>query len=143
MVEVYVSGWGFTKSGFFERNLSAMNRSLKIAVALSLSWNVFLVLGVITNQSFAFSRAAGGQFDSFPIGIRIAYILNLAVVIYQAVILFSSKKRSVLIVKSIFVLSILSVSVNALSRSTAERWNAIPAALIAYAFYREVKAKKA
>ena len=142
MVEVYVGGQGFTKSGFFERNLSAMNRSLKIAVALSLAWNVFLVMGVIANQSYAFSRAAGGLFNSFPIGIRIAYILNLAVVIYQGVILFISKKRSILIVKSIFVLSIVSVIVNALSRSTAERWNAIPAALIAYAFYREVKAIK-
>ncbi len=119
-----------------------MNRSLKIAVALSLAWNVFLVMGVIANQSYAFSRAAGGQFNSFPIGIRFAYILNLAVVIYQGVILFTASKRSQLVVKGIFVLSIVSVIVNALSRSTAERWNAIPAALIAYAFYREVKAIK-
>ena len=142
MVEVYVGMSGFTKSGFSERNLSTMNRLLKIAVAVSLGWNVVLVLGVIANQGFASTRAAGGQFDQFPVEIRIVYLLNLAVVIYQAIVLFTATQRSQLVVKSIFVLSILSVIVNAFSRTAAERWNAIPAAIIAYAFYREVKSRK-
>jgi hypothetical protein len=142
MVEVYAGRGRFTKSVTSERNLSAMNRFLKIAVAVSLGWNVLLVIGVIANQGFASTRAAGGQFDSFPTGIRIAYLLNLAIVIYQALVIFKRVKSSRMFVKSLFILSTISVLVNAFSKSAAERWNAIPAAIIAYAFYREVTSNK-
>ena len=116
-----------------------MNRLLKPALLAAFAWNIFLVVGVIANQSYAFKRAAGGQFDSFPAGIRIAYFLNLAVVIYQALILLTKIKRAQWMSKVLFVLGTLSVLVNAFSRSSLERWNAIPAALIAYAFYKEVR----
>ena len=106
-------------------------------------WNITLVVGVIANQSYAFERAAGGQFDNFPIIVRIAYMLNLAVVIYQAMILLGNLRHPRLATRILFILGILSVVVNAFSQSPLERWNAIPAALIAYAFYRELKSEKA
>jgi hypothetical protein len=113
----------------------------KTGLLLAFGWNFYLVFGVIANQSYAFERAAGGQFDSFPIGIRIAYLLNLSIVIYQALILFGRVKARRIVIRSLFILGVLSVLVNAFSQSPLERWNAIPAALIAYAFFRELKKK--
>ncbi|MEY4469040.1 MAG: hypothetical protein RLZZ87_364 [Actinomycetota bacterium] len=120
-----------------------MNRLFKASLLLAFSWNIFLVIGVIANQNYALTRAAGGLFDSFPVGIRIAYLINLAIVIYQLDLLFRNVSRREVIIKIFFVLSSISVLVNAISRSPQERWNAIPATLIAYAFYREMKKNKA
>jgi hypothetical protein len=55
----------------------------KVLITLALAWNLTLVLGVIFNQEYALTRAAGGQFETFPTGIRIAYILNTLIVVWQ------------------------------------------------------------
>ena len=52
-------------------------------VLLSFAWNVFLLIGVVLNLGFVQTRAAGGQFTDFPTGIRVAYVLQLALVTYQ------------------------------------------------------------
>lgn len=117
-----------------------MNRIFKAGLILAFAWNLYLVIGVIANQNYAVTRAAGGQFDSFPAGIRVAYLLNLAIVIYQALILLWDLKHPRLVTRILFILGSLSVLVNAFSQSPAERWNAIPAGLIAYAFYRKLRA---
>ncbi len=140
MVEVYVRWSDSTKSAPCERNLEGMNRIFKSIIAICLSWNIILVVGVIANQSYAYERAAGGQFDNFPTAIRIAYLLNLAIVIYQALILLWDLKHPRLVTRILFILGSLSVLVNAFSQSPAERWNAIPAGLIAYAFYKKLRA---
>jgi len=119
-----------------------MNRLLKPALLAAFVWNIFLVVGVIADQSYAFKRAAGGQFDNFPAGIRIAYLLNLVVVIYQALILLTKIKRAQWMARVLFVLGTLSVLINALSRSSLERWNALPASIIAFAFYKELRSQK-
>ena len=116
-----------------------MKNLIKPFLALSLAWNAYLVAGVILNQSYALTRAAGGQYDTFPTGIRVAYLLTFAIIIYQALLFFTEVKRPVWIYKVFFFLGIASFFVNAISRSANERWNAIPAALIAYGFYREWK----
>jgi len=36
------------------------------AVLLSFGWNIFLLVGVILNNGFVHTRAAGGQFTDFP-----------------------------------------------------------------------------
>ena len=100
-------------------------------------WNIYLVVGVILNQSYALTRAAGGQYSTFPTGIRIAYLLTLAILTYQGLIFFTQVKRPTWIYTVFFFLGIASFLVNAISRSSDERWNAIPAAIIAFAFYRE------
>lgn len=116
-----------------------MKSLIKPLLAISLLWNVYLVLGVILNQSYALTRAAGGQFETFPEGIRVAYLFTLAILIYQALLFFTEVKRPVWIYKIFFFLGVASTFVNTISRSSNERWNAIPAAVIAYGFYQEWK----
>ena len=142
MVESYERKAGITKSTHFQRTLLIVKSLIKPLVATSLLWNVYLVLGVILNQSYALTRAAGGQFETFPVGIRVAYILTLAILTYQALLLFTAVKRPAWIYKALFYLGIASTFVNAISRSSNERWNAIPAALIALGFYREWRNSK-
>ena len=139
MVEVYVGGGESSKLAHFERTLPIMNRFFRPLLALSLGWNIYFVAGVILNQSYALTRAAGGQYSTFPTGIRFAYLVTLAILIYQVFIFFTDVKRPEWICKAFFFLGIASFIVNAISRSSNERWNAIPAAVIAYGFYREWK----
>ena len=139
MVEVYVGGGESSKLAHFERTLPIMNRYFKPLLAISLGWNIYLVAGVILNQSYALARAAGGQYSSFPTGIRFAYLVTLAILIYQVLLFFTQVKRPTWIHSVFFFLGIASFLVNAISRSSDERWNAIPAAVIAYGFYREWK----
>ena len=137
MVEVYASGGQSSKSASFKRTLSIMKSLLRPLLALSLAWNIYLVAGVIFNQSYALTRAAGGQYETFPAGIRVAYLITIAILFYQVLVLFTQVKRPTWIYKVFFFLGIASFLVNAISRSSNERWNAIPAAIIAFAFYRE------
>lgn len=116
-----------------------MKHLFKATLLLSLGWNIFLVIGVIANQEYAITRAAGGQFDSFPTGIRAAYCVTLAILIFQSQILFSQKRWPQALYALFFFLGCSSVLMNAISRSAEERWNVIPAAVIAYGFYREWK----
>lgn len=116
-----------------------MNKVIKPLLALSFAWNIALVGGVVFNQSYALTRAAGGQFETFPIGIRFAYIFTLALITYQILLFFSEIKRPSWIYKVFFFLGLLSILVNAISRSANERWNVIPATVIAIAFYKKWK----
>jgi hypothetical protein len=135
MVEVYVAGGEYTKSAILGRNLLIMKSLLRPLLALSLAWNIYLVAGVIFNQSYALTRAAGGQYETFPTGIRAAYLLTLAILVYQVLLFFTHIKRPMWIYKAFFLLGIASTLMNAMSRSGNERWNAIPAAVIAYGFF--------
>ena len=139
MVEVYVGGGESSKLAHFERTLPIMNRFFRPLLALSLGWNIYLVAGVILNQSYALTRAAGGQYSTFPIGIRFAYLVTLAILIYQVLLFFTQVKRPTWIYTVFFFLGIVSFLVNAISRSANERWNAVPAAVIAFGFYYEWK----
>ena len=142
MLEVYVDSMDSTKSANIERTLLIMKSLIKPLLGMSLVWNIYLVVGVILNQSYARTRAAGGQFESFPTGIRFAYLITLAILIYQVLLFFTQVKRPPWIYKVFFFLGIASLIVNAISRSSNERWNAIPATVIAYGFYREWKNQK-
>ncbi len=112
-----------------------MKSLLRPLLALSLAWNIYLVAGVIFNQSYALTRAAGGQYETFPTGIRAAYLFTLAILVYQVLLFFTHVKRPMWIYKAFFLLGIASTLMNAMSRSGNERWNAIPAAVIAYGFF--------
>lgn len=141
MVVVYAGRARSAKSASIERNLDDMNRLFKSALLLSIGWNIFLVIGVITNQDYALTRAAGGQFEDFPIGIRIAYCLTLALVLFQSEILFSRRTWPRALYVIFFFLSCSSVFVNAISRSADERWNAIPALIISTALYKKWRSR--
>ena len=109
------------------------------AVLLSFAWNIFLLVGVILNSGFVHTRAAGGQFTDFPTGIRIIYVLQLALVAYQVwifkLIFHSDPVKPNWIPKLFFTLGILGILANAASRSSNERWNVIPAAIITWSFW--------
>ena len=116
-----------------------MNKALRLAVSISLLWNIYLVLGVVNNQSYALTRAAGGHYESFPTGIRIAYVITLMILLYQSLVILGNHHAPQWVLNAMLVMGVLSVIVNAISRSANERWNAIPAAVIAYAVYLRAK----
>jgi hypothetical protein len=116
-----------------------VNKLFKPLLALSFAWNIALVGGVVFNQSYALTRAAGGQFETFPMGIRFAYIFTLALITYQIMLFFTDVSRPGWIYKVFFFLGLVGILVNAISRSANERWNVIPATVIAIAFYKKWK----
>ena len=105
-------------------------------VLLSFAWNAFLLIGVVLNLDFVHTRAAGGQFTDFPTGIRVAYVLQIALVAYQVwifkLIFHSDSVKPNWIPKLFFTLGIIGILANAASRSANERWNVIPAAIITW-----------
>jgi len=109
-------------------------------VILAFAWNIILLAGVVLNFEFAHSRAAGGRYTDFPTIIRILYLFQLAIVIYQLrvfIIIYRLKPlRYEWIPKFFFIIGILGIFLNAASRSTNERWNVIPAAIICWAFWK-------
>ena len=118
-----------------------------VIVLLSFAWNAFLLIGVVLNLDFVHTRAAGGQFIEFPTEIRVVYFLQLALVIYQVwifkLIFHSDSVKPNWIPKLFFTLGILGILANAASRSSNERWNVIPAAIITWSFwYYGVKKEK-
>ena len=129
------------------RQILRKNQLLFAVVLLSFAWNAFLLIGVVLNLGFVHTRAAGGQFTDFPTGIRVAYVLQLALVAYQVwifkLIFHSDPVKPDWIPKLFFTLGILGILANAASRSSNERWNVIPAAIITCAFwYFGVKKEK-
>ena len=148
--------WAKTWANFREINSSAATFKHETkpkhplvfgAVLLSFSWNIFLLVGVILNIGFAHTRAAGGQFTDFPISIRVVYVLQLALVLYQVLIfklIFHTEPIRLKWLPRFFVIvGIIGILVNAVSRSSNERWNVIPAAIITWAFwYYGVKKEK-
>ena len=116
----------------------------KILATSAVAWNLILVLGVIFNQEYALTRAAGGQFEDFPIGIRLAYVLSAALVIWQYRTLINIWSQTPLnprwLPKLFLGINLLGALVNAISQSSNERWNAIPALILAHSFWSARKA---
>jgi hypothetical protein len=116
-----------------------MKRIFKVAVLLSFAWNLALVIGVVLNAGYALPRAAGGQFESFPISIRMLYASQTFVLLYQIYvylqIMQNKSVKPVWVPKAFAYLGLVSVFMNAISRSTQEQINVIPASIIAVAFF--------
>jgi len=108
-------------------------------VLVSFTWNIFLLVGVILNLGFSHTRAAGGQFTDFPISIRVIYVLQLVLVVYQVWIfkqIFHTEPiRFKWLPRFFMIVGFLGILANAASRSSSERWNVIPAAVITWAFW--------
>ena len=116
------------------------HRSLIQAGLLALSYNIVLLLSVVFDLSWAHTRAAGGQFSTFPTVIRITYFLMtiFMVVLLKFIWDYQRKPLSALgakLAKATSLIFLLSTATQLISKSSAERWNAIPAFLIALAFY--------
>ena len=121
------------------------NKTFVTAVYASFAWNLYLVGGVMLGASFALNRAAGGQFEVFPTYIRIIYILNFALIVYQLVIFgryeYGIAIKPKWIINAFVILGVMGIIANAASRSADERWNVIPAIIITFAFYRILKSE--
>jgi len=119
------------------------HKTFVAAVYASFAWNLYLVGGVMLGASFALDRAAGGQFEVFPTYIRMIYILNFALIVYQVMIFgryeYGLAIKPKWIVKAFVILGVLGILANAATRSVDERWNVIPAIIITFAFYRILK----
>ena len=118
------------------------NRLLLGAVLASFIWNFYLVLGATLNNKSILNRVAGGGFESMPLGLRIAYGVQSVLIIYQMYFIVrlyfrngTWSKNSYLLARIFMALSGVSTLVNAISRSSAERWNAIAALIITVGFY--------
>jgi hypothetical protein len=116
-----------------------MKQVFKVAVLLSFAWNLALVVGVVLNAGYALPRAAGGQFESFPFSIRALYLSQTFVLLYQIYvylqIMQNKSVKPVWMPKAFAYLGLLSVFMNAISRSSQEQINVIPASIIAVAFF--------
>jgi uncharacterized membrane protein len=107
---------------------------------LSLTYNIILLLSVSLNSEWVRTRAAGGGFDSFPIAIRITYFL-MAVFMGALMFWVWDKRNGITAIREgrlatfLAVLFSISTAMQLISQSRDERWNAIPAALLAITFW--------
>ena len=115
-------------------------RSLILAAELSLTYNIILLFSVSLNFDWVRTRAAGGGFDSFPMSIRIIYFFMAAFM--GALMFWLWDKRSRIntirgyrFATVLTVLFSISTVMQLISRSSDERWNAIPAAILAITFW--------
>ncbi len=118
------------------------NRLLLGAVLLSFLWNFYLVVGATLNDTAILNRVAGGGFNSMPTGLRFAYGVQSILILYQMYFIIKLylrngtwSKNSYLLARIFMALSGVSTLVNAISRSSVVRWNAIAALIIAVGFY--------
>lgn len=116
-----------------------MKKLIPALVFASFAWSLYLVLGVVLGADYALSRAAGGQFDSFPTYLRFLYLLNTAVILWQVIVyvrLIQNKAiQPVWTLRVFVILGALGTLANAASRSADERWNAIPMLITTIVFW--------
>lgn len=112
-----------------------------VASLLSLGWSLYLTAAVALDVLSVAPRVAGGQLHSFSGALRFTYGVQALVVIFQFIFIVQLFKRSgvwsntsYLLARIFLILSTLSAIVNLASRNPLERWNAIPAFVIAYGY---------
>ena len=110
------------------------------ASIVSLLYNVFILFSVSMNMEWVRTRAAGGQYENFPIWIRILYFVMAS---FMGSLIFwlwdhrygVVEGRSKTFAKGLSYLFIISTLLQLISRSADERWNAIPASILAITFW--------
>lgn len=114
---------------------------LLVASLLSLGWSLYLTASVALNSLSVAPRVAGGGLHSFSAALRLTYGVQAIVVLFQfffVIQLFVRRgvwsRSSYLLARIFLILSALSAIVNLASRSSTERWNAIPAFIIALGY---------
>lgn len=119
-----------------------MKKKILLAASLlSLGWTLYLTASVALNSLSVAPRVAGGQLHSFSGALRFTYAVQAIVILFQFFFIVQLFKRSgvwskssYLLARIFLILSGLSAAVNLFSRSSVERWNAIPAIVIALGY---------
>lgn len=123
-------------------NVMKTSRGFILAAVLAASaWNLVLVAAAVFNVHWVLSRVSGGQFQSLPIGLRIANlgftVLTTWIMLFAWRLWKSGGARTgsdARWAKIIVILYAASTLINMVSRSPNERLNAIPAAIVAGGF---------
>lgn len=113
---------------------------LGLLVFASFYYNLTLLFGVVMNYDWALSRAAGGQFDSFPSWLRVIYFFMACAMGALAFLAWdflrgNVSSRAQRVARIISIVFAFSTVLQLISRSVDERWNAIPAAILALSFW--------
>lgn len=111
---------------------------------VSLIINCVILFSVVLNLDWVRTRAAGGQFDDFPIVLRIIYFAMFILMITVMIWLWQNQNKllsqhGIKFAKFFGVLFSISTLTQLVSRSPDERWNAIPAIILAITFFKLTK----
>ena len=117
-------------------------KALKVLIPLSLIsliYNAAILFSVTLNLDWVRTRAAGGQYKTFPIGIRFVDFLMGIFMLFLFSMLWSYRDRPMddkgpVVTRIIGYTFFVSMFFQIASRSSDERWNAIPAAILAITF---------
>ena len=123
-----------------------MKRLINLSVFASFAWSLYLVIGVVLDADYALTRAAGGQFDSFPMYLRFLYLINLAVIVWQVAVFLRLVQNKVVkpdwTLKVFVIVGALGTLANGISRSANERWNVIPLLITTLTFWNYQRKRK-
>lgn len=106
---------------------------------LALIYNTVILVGVALNQEWVRTRAAGGGFEQFPGPLRVTYALQAGLMLFLIWFIARASRLWALILAAVFAVSTL---MQLISRSPDERWNAIPAIIIAIAFFMRARSER-
>lgn len=123
-----------------------MKRLINLSVFASFTWSLYLVMGVVFDADYALTRAAGGQFDSFPMYLRFLYLINLAVIVWQVSVFLQLIQNKVVkpdwTLRIFVIVGALGTLANGISRSAYERWNVIPLSITTLTFWNYHRKRK-
>ena len=123
-----------------------MKRLINLRVFASFAWSLYLVIGVVLDADYALTRAAGGQFDSFPMYLRFLYLINLAVIVWQVAVFLRLVQNKVVkpnwTLRVFVIVGALGTLANGISRSANERWNVIPLLITTLTFWNYQRKRK-
>jgi hypothetical protein len=117
-------------------------KALKVLIPLSLIsliYNIVILLSVTLNLDWVRTRAAGGQYTTFPIGVRFVDFLMAIFMVFLMGMLWKHRElpmdeKGPTVTRVIGYTFFISMFFQIASRSMDERWNAIPAGILAVTF---------
>ncbi len=117
-------------------------KALKYLIPLSivsLIYNAAILFSVTLNLDWVRTRAAGGQYETFPIGIRFVDFLMGIFMLFLITMLWNHREKPMdekgpMVTRIIGYTFFISMFFQIASRSMDERWNAIPAGILAVTF---------
>ena len=117
-------------------------KALKVLIPLSfisLIYNIVILLSVTLNLDWVRTRAAGGQYTTFPIGVRFVDFLMAIFMVFLVGMLWKHRElpmdeKGPMVTRIIGYTFFVSTFFQLISRSGDERWNAIPALILAVTF---------